>query len=495
MTRATRPLRFLHRGQTVEIDRFQPMTTLLDWLRIEKRLTGTKEGCGEGDCGACTVALGRIKAGRLVYEPVNACILLLGQVDGCEVVTVEDLAEGSALHPVQDAMVRHHGSQCGFCTPGFVMSLFTLYQDGGAVTGGREAVLTRIAGNLCRCTGYRPIVDAALEACAAPAGDVFHAREAATAQALSALADDRDVLVGDEASFFAAPRSLDGLCALMTRHPDAVLVGGATDVGLWITKQLKTLPRLVHTGRVAELRQVVDAAEGLTIGAAVTYAEAEQALAAFDPDVAVWANRLGSVQVRATGTIGGNIANGSPIGDSPPLLIALGATLHLRRGAAERSLPLEDFFLAYGRQDRAADEIVTHVVVPRPGPDDHLRAFKIAKRNDQDISSVMGALKLSLDGRRIRAVRVAFGGLAGVPKRAATVEAALTGLDIDDRAACDAAISRLADDFQPMDDHRASARYRSLVAVNLLRKALAEIVSGRRDETRISHLRDAGHAA
>ena len=495
MTSASRPLRFLHRGRTVEIDRFGPMTTLLDWLRVDQRLTGTKEGCGEGDCGACTVALGRLRDGRRVFEPVNACILLLGQIDGCELVTVEDLAEGTTLHPVQAAMVRHHGSQCGFCTPGFVMSLFTLHHDGAAAEGGREATLQRLAGNLCRCTGYRPIMDAAREACAAPAADRFAATAEATAAALAALADDRDVWVGDATSFFAAPRSLDRLLAIMAEHPDAVLVGGATDVGLWITKQLRDLPKFVHTGRVKELRAVTATAEAIVIGAAATYAEAFDALAPLDPDVAVWASRLGSAQVRASGTIGGNIANGSPIGDSPPLLIALGARLLLRRGPGERSLPLEDFFLGYGRQDRAADEVVTAITVPRLGAGEHLRAFKIAKRNDQDISAVMGAIKVRLDGRRIAVARVAFGGLAGVPKRAAAVEQALAGLDIDDETATGAAIAGLGNDFQPLDDHRASARYRSLVAVNLLRKALGEIAGGRREATRVRHLVEAGHGA
>ena len=493
MTATSRPLRFLHRGRTVEIDRFAPATTLLDWLRLDQRLTGTKEGCGEGDCGACTVALGRLRDGRRVYEPVNACILLLGQIDGCELVTVEDLADGTALHPVQAAMVRHHGSQCGFCTPGFVMSMFTLYQDGAATRGGREAALQRLAGNLCRCTGYRPIVEAALEACAGPAADRFAAQADATAAALAALADDSDVLVGDDTAFFAAPRSLDRLAAIMADHPDAVLVGGATDVGLWITKQLKELPKLVHTGRVRELRTVSVTAGDIVIGAAATYAEAFDALVTLDPDIAVWASRLGSAQVRASGTVGGNIANGSPIGDSPPLLIALGARLQLRRGTAERSLPLEDFFLAYGRQDRAADEVVTAVTVPRLQPGEHFRAFKIAKRNDQDISAVMGALKVRLDGGRIAAARIAFGGLAGVPKRAAAVEQALVGLDIGDEAATGAAIARLGEDVQPMDDHRGSARYRSLVAANLIRKALVEIAAGRRDATRVRHLTEAGH--
>jgi xanthine dehydrogenase small subunit len=490
-----RPLRFVHQGRVVEIDDLPPMTTVLDWLRLDRRLTGTKEGCGEGDCGACTVALGRLRHGKVSYEPANACILLLGQIDGAELITVEDLADGSRLHPVQQAMVDHHGSQCGFCTPGFVMSLFTLYQDGGVATGGREAVLTRIAGNLCRCTGYRPIVDAALDACARPANDRFAAAGEATAGMLQGLADDAHLFVGDEASFFAAPASLDALCDIALRHPDATLLGGATDVGLWITKQLRNLRKIIHTGRVSELRRMETDGAGLSIGAAVTYAEARDALAAFDPDIGIWADRLGSAQVRAAGTIGGNIANGSPIGDSPPLLIALGAMLHLRRGQEQRSLPLERFFLAYGKQDRASGEVVTQVTVPRPAAGEHIRAFKIAKRNDQDISSVMGALKIGLDGRRIASARIAFGGLAGIPKRADSVEAALVGLSADDEAAIAAAVQRIGEDFTPMDDHRASARYRLTVAGNLIRKALMEIASGTRDETRIAPLREAHHAA
>lgn len=490
-----RPLRFLHRGEVVEVTDAGPMTTVLDWLRLDRRLTGTKEGCGEGDCGACTVAIGRLRDGELHYEPANACILLLGQLDGGELVTVEDLATDGVLHPVQRALVEHHGSQCGFCTPGFVMSLFTLYHDGAAAERGREAVLSRIAGNLCRCTGYRPIVDAALAACAAPPDDVFVQRRAATTAALAALADDRDVVFGDDTAFFAAPASLDSLCGLMAQHPDAVMVGGATDVGLWITKQLRSLPKLVHTGRVRELHAISSGSASITIGAAVTYAEARQTLAALDPDVALLLERLGSAQVRAAGTIGGNIANGSPIGDMPPLLIALGASIELRRGEAVRTLPLEAFFLAYGRQDRAADEVLTGIVIPKPGRHEHLRVFKLAKRIDQDISSVMLAMKVALDGRTIASARIAFGGLAGIPKRALAVETALVGLGIDDRAALRAAISRLGDDFSPLDDHRASARYRLQVAGNLIAKGLMEVGAGDRAPTRIAPLRGAGHAA
>lgn len=489
----TRPLRFLHRGEVVEIPTFAPMTTVLDWLRLDKRLTGTKEGCGEGDCGACTVALGRVKAGRLVYEPANACILLLGQLDGAELVTVEDLAAGGRLHLVQQALVDHHGSQCGFCTPGFVMSLFTLYQEGAGAD--REAVLSRISGNLCRCTGYRPIVDAALDVCAAPPADAFAARAAATVEQLRGLADDADLFVGGDDSFFAAPASLDALCALAEAHPDATLSGGATDVGLWITKQLRTLPKILHTGRVAELRRLADDGAGLSIGAAVTYAEATEALSSFDPDVALLLDRLGSAQVRAAGTIGGNVANGSPIGDTPPLLIALGATVELRKGAVVRQLPIESFFLAYGRQDRQPGEVLTRIIVPKPAAGLHLRVFKIAKRFDQDISSVMMALAVTQEAGRIATARIAFGGMAGIPKRASAVEATLVGVAPADEAAVAISVARLSEDFAPLDDHRASSAYRLTVAGNLIRKALAEIAAGGRSSTRVAPLRGGAHAA
>jgi xanthine dehydrogenase small subunit len=489
----TRPLRFLHRGEVVEIAAFDPMTTVLDWLRLDKRLTGTKEGCGEGDCGACTVALGRVKDGRLIYEPANACIMLLGQLDGAELVTVEDLAVGGRLHPVQQALVDHHGSQCGFCTPGFVMSLFTLYQEGAG--GDREAVLSRISGNLCRCTGYRPIVDAAIDACAKPPADAFTERTAATMEQLRGLTDEADLFAGTERSFFAAPASLSSLCTLTAAHPDATLLSGGTDVGLWITKQLRSLAKIIHTGRVRELRLLTDAGDHLVIGAAVTYAEAADALSTFDPDVALLLERLGSAQVRAAGTIGGNVANGSPIGDTPPLLIALAATVELRNGTTVRLVPIDSFFLAYGRQDRAPGEVLTRIIVPKPAAGTQLRVFKIAKRFDQDISSVMMALAVTLEAGRIAAARIAFGGMAGIPKRASSVEAALVGVAPDDEETVAAAVARLSADFTPLDDHRASAAYRLTVAGNLVRKALAEIAAGERSSTRVVPLRSDAHAA
>ncbi len=470
-TRAS--IRFLRRGKTVELTHVPPMRTVLDYLRLEERSRGTKEGCNEGDCGACTVALGSLKNGKLVYEPVNACILLVAQLDGKELVTVDDLADGDTLHPVQQALVDTHGSQCGFCTPGFVMSLFTLYQQGGAPS--RDEIATHIAGNLCRCTGYRPIIDAGLAACSGTPMDRWDKGAKQAAKQLAAFDDGTDVFVGTSDSFIARPAKPETLAGLAAENPDATIVSGATDVGLWITKQMRHLPKIILTGGVKDLHAVQATKEGVSLGAAATYAEAMPALGAIDADLGEVLRRLGSTQVRASGTVGGNIANGSPIGDTPPMLIALGATVTLRHGAAERSLPLESFFVAYGKQDRKPGELVWRIDVPKLKPNEAFRAYKISKRFDQDISAVMSAFRFTLDGRRISAARIAFGGMAATPKRGALTEAALQGAALDQPASWAAAIDALAKDFQPISDMRASAAYRIEVAQGLLRKALMEV--------------------
>ena len=483
-------VRFVRRGRIVERRDFAPAETLLDHLRLHERAYGTKEGCAEGDCGACTVAVGRIDGnGRVAYAPVNSCILLTGMVDGAEIVTVEDLAspEGG-LHPVQRALVDAHASQCGFCTPGFVMSLFTLYQSGERAD--RATVNDWLAGNLCRCTGYRPIADAALACCTGEPDAAREERAVEAAGLLAGLADDTGLFAGDGDTFFAAPATEDALAALCARHPDATIVGGATDVGLWITKQLRTLPRIVHTGRVASLHEVRETDDRIEIGAAATYAEAEAALRGIDPDVGEMLRRLGSKQVRSTGTVGGNVANGSPIGDSPPVLIALGASLDLRHGDARRTLALEDFFLDYGRQDRSPGEIVTRITVPRLGADEHFRCYKISKRFDQDISAVLGAFRFRIRRGRITEARIACGGMAAVPKRARETERAVAGLRLRDPASWSAAADALAEDFSPIDDHRASAGYRLRVARSLLLKALAEVAGRPTVETRITGMRE-----
>jgi xanthine dehydrogenase small subunit len=488
-----RAVRFLRRGRVVEATGFKPRATLLDYLRLIERRTGTKEGCAEGDCGACTVVLGRLRGERLVYEPVNACIMLLGQVDGAELVTVEDLAEAGALHPVQSAMVEQHGSQCGFCTPGIVMSLFALHH--GAAPPSRAAIDEALAGNLCRCTGYRPIVEAARSACAAPAADRFALAGEETARRLAELRDDAGVAVGDDARFFAAPASEDALAALYAAHPEATLVAGATDVGLWITKALRDLDRIIWLGRVAGLDAVSVEADRVTLGATATHAQARPALAAIDPDLGEMLRRFGSVQVRAAGTVGGSIANGSPIGDLAPALIALDATLELRRGETVRTMPLEEFFLAYGRQDRGPGEFVRRLTVPRLRASERFRCLKVSKRFDEDISAVLGAFRFTLADGRVAAARIAYGGMAGTPKRAAAAEAALVGSLLDDPEGWEPAVAALAEDYQPLADHRASAGYRGLVAKNLLRKALAEVAGADSRETRLVGHRESEFSA
>ncbi len=479
-------IRFLRRGKIVELSSFSPMRTLLEYLRLDEKSRGTKEGCNEGDCGACTVALGSLKQGRVVYEPVNACILLLGQIDGKELVTIDDLAQEDALHPVQQALAEGHGSQCGFCTPGFAMSLFTLYQQGTTPT--RKRIADHIAGNLCRCTGYRPIIDAGIASCRGQAADHWAKSAQETAQVLENLADKQDLFIGNDKSFLAAPSSVDTLSELSAQHADATLVSGATDVGLWITKQLRVLPKIILTAR-AGLSTIIDTADRLTLGASVSYADAHHLLAAIDPDLGELVRRIGSAQVRSSGTVGGNIANGSPIGDMPPALIALDAKLHLRHKKETRNMPLEEFFLAYGKQDRRPGEIVTGIEIPKLAAQERFRCYKVSKRFDQDISAVMGAFKFTCRNGRIVAARIAFGGLAATPKRANATEQALVGLELGAPDQAETAAAALARDFSPIGDMRATASYRQETAQALLRKALIETSGTPSESTRVMGLR------
>ncbi len=469
-----------------------PTLTVLDYLRSHEHRKGTKEGCAEGDCGACTVVLARPAGGRLDYRAVNACIQFVPTLDGCQLLTVEDLqGPDGELHPVQRALVEAHGSQCGFCTPGFVMSLFPLWRAGGGAT--RAEIADRLAGNLCRCTGYGPIL-AAAERLAETPGATAHllGREVEVLAQLEALADDRStLLIEDGDRRFLAPATLEALADLLLAHPGATVLAGSTDVGLWVTKQDRRLETIIWLGRVAELREIRASAEAIEIGAGVTCADGMAALAAEWPDMGEVYRRYASPPIRNTATIGGNIANGSPIGDSAPLLIAAGATLVLRRGRQRRRLPLEDFFLAYGKQDRRPDELVEAVIVPRRRPEQRFRAYKISKRFDQDISAVLGAFTITLDGGTVREARIAYGGMAATPKRAAAAEASLRG-----RAWAEptvrAAMAALAQDFSPITDMRASAGYRLQVARNLLLKAWLE-TSGHSAETRLVGDRSLAH--
>ncbi|MBI1170131.1 2Fe-2S iron-sulfur cluster binding domain-containing protein [bacterium] len=512
---------FLLNGTPVRLGNAAPTQTLLDYLRETCGLKGTKEGCNEGDCGACTVMVtdqGGAKA-------LNACILFLPQLHGKAVRTVEGLTgPAGELHPVQTAMIAHHGSQCGFCTPGFVVSMATAHANGDRDHD------TTLAGNLCRCTGYAPILRAARAAEAAPvpawlqsdasftlahvraegsgetegrpgeggpggassppgpgttagassppgpgttAGASSPPGPATTAGASSppgpgttAGASSPPGLratTGDASAF--SPTSSDDLADWYMQHPDATLIAGATDVGLWVTKDLRQLPKVAFLGGVTDLQHIERQGGQLHIGAGVTIETLRKAILASHPSLADLLRRYASTQVRNAATIGGNIANGSPIGDGPPALIAMGATLHLRRGDAMRSLDLERFFLDYRKQDRQPGEFVAGLSIPAAAPG--LRCYKISKRFDQDISAVCGCFNLTIDQGKVAEARIAFGGMAGIPKRAAAVEAALTGQDWT-LATVHAALPAFATDFQPLTDMRASAGYRLQTAQNLL---------------------------
>lgn len=450
-------------GTPVRVSVDAPTRTLLDWLRETRGLTGTKEGCNEGDCGACTVMVTDEAGSRAL----NACILFLPQLDGKAVRTVEGISGPKGEpHPVQQAMIDHHGSQCGFCTPGFVVSMATAHLNGATDHD------DQLAGNLCRCTGYAPIIRAAKAAQSAPVPDWMQAdRDFILAKILPG--GEGEARGGQAAPLPGVhPRTSDELAAWYQANPDATLIAGATDVGLWVTKQLRDLSPVAFLSGVTDLRQIEDRGDSLRIGAGVTIADLRRAVGTRFPSFGELLRRYSSEQVRNAATIGGNIANGSPIGDGPPALIALGATLHLRRGDTRREMPLEDFFLDYRKQDRQPGEFVEAVTIPSEAP--NLRCYKLSKRFDQDISAVCGCFNLTVAEGVITAARIAFGGMAGTPKRARAVEAGLIGKPMTPETAEEVA-ALMAQDFTPLSDMRASAAYRLTSAQNMLRRYVHDL--------------------
>jgi xanthine dehydrogenase small subunit len=460
----------------VQLGNVPPDRTLLDLLREDLRLTATKEGCAAGDCGACTVVVAEAQGERLHYRTVNSCIKPAHAVDGLALWTAHDLqAPDGQPHPVQQALVEHHGSQCGFCTPGFVMGLFGLYQRHTAAGRcvDRHTAQQALSGNLCRCTGYRPILDAACSLRADPRHRIDEAHIARQLQALPARKD--------QDSSYAMPRQLKTLLQARAAHPQAQLIAGATDAGLWITQGLQAMPQVIDITRVAELRRIEHHPHHLAIGAAVPLQEAFDSLSADWPAVAAFADRFAGWPIRQTGTLGGNVANGSPIGDSMPLLIALGAQVVLmawRKGrAVHRHVPLEDFYTGYRQTQLQADEVLAWIVVPRPSADSWLGLYKVSKRHEDDISAVCLAVQLQwapapegTKERRIAHARIGAGGVAAVPARARRTEAALNHAHWD-MATVAKAQAAIAEEFKPISDLRASGDYRRTVLQQLLRRA------------------------
>lgn len=451
-------VRFLLDGAVHKIADPDPTGTVLEHLRGPMRRTGTKEGCAEGDCGACTVLVGELAGEAVRWRAVNACIQFLPMLHGKALMTVESLAAGGALNPLQACMAANGSSQCGFCTPGFVMSL-----HGRAIgaLGSELPVADAIAGNLCRCTGYGPILEAG-ETVARLEQD-----DSGVAAALLGLGGEAMASGTFEGRQWFVPRSSDELTAVLAEHPEARIVAGATDVGLWVTKGLRDLQTVVFIGDVADLKGIEETPEGVRIKAGVRYAEAHGALARLHPDLGELVRRIGGLQVRSSATVCGNIANGSPIGDGPPALIALGAELTLRSAAGRRTMPLEDFFLDYGKQDRQPGEFVESVFVPRPAAETSVHISKLSRRFDSDISAVLGAFALTVEAGVVTAARVAFGGMAATPRCAPACEAALVGQPFAQPAMA-AAAEALRRDFSPLTDVRGTSAYRIEAAAALL---------------------------
>jgi xanthine dehydrogenase small subunit len=489
-----RPLTFVRRGQTVTLPHVRPDRTLLELLREDLGHTGTKEGCGEGDCGACTVVLGEAvhtpEGPRMHYAAVNSCIRLAHSIQGLALWTVEDLAEDplighaatpdttTPLHPVQESLVHCHASQCGFCTPGFAMSLFGMYQNHVApscaqATAGATQPISRLqaqealSGNLCRCTGYRPLLDAAQHMATLP---LARMDEAQLLQKLEQTNKTGQELEGNFS--YISPRNLPDLLTARAAHPQAQVVAGCTDVGLWVTKQHRQFAQVLDVTRAAELRRIDETPTHIAIGAAASLTAAFAALERQWPQLHRFAARFAGLPVRNAGTLGGNVANGSPIGDSMPLLIALRAQVVLASLRGERTMPLENLYTGYRQNVMAPDELLVRILVPRPATAAHvhnLRAYKVSKRFDDDISAVCLVLQLDIDNGIVQQASIGAGGVAATPVRARQTEVSLIGQAWSE-ATAQRAGEALQAEFSPISDMRASGAYRRTVLASLLQR-------------------------
>lgn len=474
-------VRFILDGEAVEIENIDPTRTVLQYLRENLRRVGSKEGCAEGDCGACTVVIGDLVDDRIQFRSVNACIQFLPTLDGKMLFTVESLqSTQNKLHPVQQSLVDFHASQCGFCTPGFVMSMFALYKTSADID--RAAIDDALSGNLCRCTGYRPIIEASLKMqdYPAPAGadpvlfesgrDRTSKISPAEAQAIVQLQQmkrSRGLALQSGQRRYYAPATVDELATLYQQHPDANLLAGGTDVGLWVTKQLRELSEVIYLGNIEALNQITQHESSIEIGAGVSLTDAFDALSPQYPELSQLFRRFASVPVRNAGTLVGNIANGSPIGDSMPALICMAARVKLRLGQQSREMDLQSFYIDYQKNALQAGEFIESVVIPRKDETWQLRSYKLCKRFDQDISAVCAAFALRLIDGKVADIRIAFGGMAAIPKRAAQTEALLSNQPWDE-GIVHQAMASLTQDFAPLSDMRASASYRQQSAANLL---------------------------
>jgi xanthine dehydrogenase small subunit len=470
---------FLLNNKRVAIRDVDPNLTVLQYLREIRFKSGTKEGCASGDCGACTVVLAELdseKIGKLHYKSINSCITFIGNLHGQQLITIEDLKEGAKLHHAQQMIVDNHGSQCGFCTPGFVMSSFALHKKNNQPN--RAEVLEALAGNLCRCTGYRSIIEAAITSSEGAGEDSFAKHYQATVGTLTELQKLPTPVLTGNGHHYIAPKNIDELALALANEPKSTLVAGGTDLALSVTQNLATIDKLVYLGNVNELTKIEETDTEIVIGSALPYSEFIDTLHHYYPDLGEMIERIGSKQIRNTGTLGGNVGNASPIGDMPPALIALGASMTLHVKGVERTILVEDYFVHYKKTVLKPSEFIKSIQIPKPSAGQTLKIYKISKRIDDDISAVLAAFFIEQNGQEITNVRLAFGGMAATPKRAPATEAILLGNSLTIELVAQAK-EALATDFQPMSDVRASSKYRLTVAQNLIEKCYLELQSAK----------------
>lgn len=460
-------IQFLLNDQSITEEHIDPNLTVLAYLRTHQRRCGTKEGCASGDCGACSVTLGSVVEGKLHYQTVNSCLMLVSGLQGKQLITVEDLRQSKTLHPAQQAMVDCHGSQCGFCTPGFVMSLFSLQKNNSGWD--RQQAEHALAGNLCRCTGYRSIMAAAEQLMTQAQPDGFDRCQHSVVERLTAL-DSTDVqIVQDKGRHCYLPKTVEQLAALCDAHPDAALLAGGTDLSLLITQRYQHIPAMIALGQVDALKRCDEDDDVYRLGAAASLQQIADFMATRIPGLTEMLTRFASLQIRQLGTLGGNLANASPIGDASPTLLALNASVLLQKGNTQRTVPLDEFFTGYRQTVLQAGEFIHTILIPKVTVSHDFVAWKVSKRLDDDISAVFGAFNIRIEHGIVKEARIAFGGMAATPMRAVGCEQAILGRALTAETLA-AACQALSETFQPLSDFRASADYRLQVAGNLLRR-------------------------
>ena len=464
-------IKFVYGNQIIQIQNPNPNETVLSYIRTKLRKTGTKEGCAEGGCGACTIVLGELKKGRIIYKAINACIAFIPTLAGKQLVLVENLvSDDGSLHPVQEAMVNYHGSQCGFCTPGFVMSLFAMYKNYSFFED--NVIKDSISGNLCRCTGYRPIIDAAKSLNKISKFDFFKKNQQRFISLLKKI-KHKNIVISNKNKKYFAPSNVNELIKTLKQHPNSKLLSGGTDVSLVVTKERKDLDSLIYMNSIDELNYIRKNDNYIEVGATTPLIDFESFIKKYFPDFAQILKRYGSTQIRNVCTIAGNIATASPIGDTLPLLLSLDSQIIIKDKDKTKILPLNGFFINYRKTKLKRGQFIHSIRIPLLLKN-IFKAYKISKRIDDDISSVCASFNVEFKNNKVKKIRIAYGGMANIPKRAINCEKILLNSSLSDNI-INKAKKSLEKDFKPITDARASQKYRMEVAKNLLEKCFLEI--------------------